>query len=379
MPDERAAAGQRRQGGGRLGRDAGGAERHRGAQRAQPQPGPQPGQRAQRHPRLRDRLPRAPDLRDLDQVVHQRESREARLVGRPRDPGQPRAGVLAPREAGHLEHDLDARARSGGRRARRGRRAAAGDRSSTGAGSSTSTTRSQPSRSSSVQRPGTRASWAASAGAGTGRSRAAFRRRHSAAGVLSTTATPGSPADRAAATQARRRSVSRPSVSTTVVSPRPSRAATTVSRTANASAEASRSCGPLPTTPAQVVGRHHFLGAVAGARPRGLARARRRPPAPPEPGPGAAPAESPRHGTAPLRTPERGGAGRVGRTVRGLRRRGRGRGRRALASIRIRSSRARTCCSSWASRTHLASEKDEVTRKIVPRERKARTQGSAGM
>ena len=42
---------------------------------------------------------------------------------------------------------------------------------------------------------------------------------------------------------------SRPRVSTTVVRPRPRRAATTVSSRANASSEASRSCGPLPTTP----------------------------------------------------------------------------------------------------------------------------------
>ena len=51
------------------------------------------------------------------------------------------------------------------------------------------------------------------------------------------------------ASQPRRRAGSVPSVSTTVVRRRPRRAATTCSSSEKASAEASRSCSPLPTTP----------------------------------------------------------------------------------------------------------------------------------
>ena len=126
---------------------------------------------------------------------------------------------------------------------------ASGAGSAVVASATTGTTRSQPSASRVGRTSRTDRSCPASAGAGTGRSRAALRRRHSASGVSSSTATAGSPAARAAASHDCRLPGSRPSVSTTVVRPRPRRAATTVSSTPNASAEASRSCGPLPTTP----------------------------------------------------------------------------------------------------------------------------------
>ena len=65
---------------GQLRRDPGGPERHRGHERAQPQVGVEPGQQPERHPRLRDRLPGPVDLRDLDQVIHQRQPGAAGLV-----------------------------------------------------------------------------------------------------------------------------------------------------------------------------------------------------------------------------------------------------------------------------------------------------------
>ena len=119
-----------------------------------------------------------------------------------------------------------------------------------GAGSPAVTvcTRSQPSSASRTTCSRCRLSCAARTGAGTGTSRAAFRLRQVASGVSRTTATAGSPAARARASQPSRRSVSVPSVSTTVVRRRPSRAETIVSSRANASSDASRSCGPLPTT-----------------------------------------------------------------------------------------------------------------------------------
>ena len=97
-PDEGAATGQHVEGGGRLGGDARGAERHRRDQGAELEPGAQPGDRAQGDPRLRDRRPGPVDLRDLDQVVHHRQAGEARPR---RPPGRRRsARPAAPRPTG---------------------------------------------------------------------------------------------------------------------------------------------------------------------------------------------------------------------------------------------------------------------------------------
>ena len=97
-------------------------ERHRRAERPEPQPGPERRQVAERHPRLGDRLPGPADLRDLDEVVHQRQTREAGRVGRLRHAAQPLRRLLAPREPGHLEDDLHPQGRTAvGRRRGRGR------------------------------------------------------------------------------------------------------------------------------------------------------------------------------------------------------------------------------------------------------------------
>ncbi len=112
---------------------------------------------------------------------------------------------------------------------------------------STRRTTSQPSASSEAATSRLVRSCTVSTAAGTGRSRAALRARHTAGGVVKSTATPGSPADRASARYACRRSASRPRVSTTVGRRRRTRAATIRSSRPNASAEASRSAGPLPT------------------------------------------------------------------------------------------------------------------------------------
>ncbi len=117
------------------------------------------------------------------------------------------------------------------------------------AASSGRVTRSQPSAPSSLATAGTRRSWPSRTAAGTLRSRCALRRRQSAGSVSNSTATAGSPACLAASSWARRRAGSSPRVSTTVFRPRFSRAATIWSSRAKASAEASRSCSPLPTTP----------------------------------------------------------------------------------------------------------------------------------
>src|SRR6476660_1037867 len=122
-------------------------------------------------------------------------------------------------------------------------------RCGSGAGASVTTwTRSQPSPSSSPTTVRIRRSWVVSTAAGTGRSRWVLRARHTGAGVPSTTATAGSPADRATARYAARLDGSRPRVSTTTVSRRPARAATIRTSRSNESADASRSAGPLPTT-----------------------------------------------------------------------------------------------------------------------------------
>ena len=195
-----------------------------------------------------------------------------------------------PREAGDLEHHLRARSDAvrlagSGAAVRRGRvrpaRVAVGRRPGT--------TRSQPSPSSWSATPRRRASWlgqhprrapagrARRCGAGT-RRRGCRRRRRP-------------PAARAARAARASRGAGRrpaPRVSTTVVSPRRSRPATTRSSRANASAEASRSCAPAADDPAQVVGGDDLGGAVALRAPRSTCPSPRRRPARRAPGRAAA-------------------------------------------------------------------------------------------
>ena len=67
----------------------------------------QPGEQAEGHPRLGDRLPGPADLRDLDEVVHQRDAREAGLRRRRghRCPASP--PDRAPAEPGDLQHEAE--------------------------------------------------------------------------------------------------------------------------------------------------------------------------------------------------------------------------------------------------------------------------------
>ncbi len=161
------------------------------------------------------------------------------------------------------------------RRSSVGAAAGAGVSAAAGESGTTTWTRSQPSSSSSLRTSPNRLSCAASAGAGTTYARSALRRRVSSGGVSMTTATAGSPAAFAASSQARRRPRSRPRVSTTVVSPRERRAATTRSRISNASSVASRSWAPEPTTPRRssddTISRTAVVrtGEMRLARPRG--------------------------------------------------------------------------------------------------------------
>ena len=191
-------------------------------------------------------------LRDLDEVVHHRRARRSRPRRRPgRRRVSQASGILAPREPAHLQHHLEPlRACAGrpdaGRCSRRG-----------GASWAHGPSRARPR----ARRPSPRASscgtsarcrlsWPASVGAGTGRSRAALRRRHSASGVSITTATAGSPTSRARGQPApapvrRRCRGCRRRWSTRGRCGRPPRARAGRRRPP----VASRSCGPLPTTP----------------------------------------------------------------------------------------------------------------------------------
>ena len=273
-PDERPAAAQRVEGGDRLGDDAGRPQRHRRDQGAETQAGVEPGEQAERDVRLGDRLPRPADLGDLDQVVHQRDAGEA-------EPRRPPARRRVSQPAGSSPHGnretWSTTSTPGGRttipapRELRQPRPVGG-RSARDRARPWSTTTSQPSAASSsataphpLELAGER------------------RRRHGhvaggvaapalGVGVANTTATAGSPACRASASQPARRTGSRPRVSTTVQSPRPTRAATTCSRSANASAEASRSWSPLPTTPRSASDETISCGAVAPGGPGRLAR-----------------------------------------------------------------------------------------------------------
>ena len=164
--DERPSAGQRVERRRRLGRDAGGPEGDRRDQRAQPQAGVQAGDQPERDPRLGDRLPGPVDLRDLDQVVHQRQPAEPGLVGGQRHRPQPPCRVLAPGEARQLQHDLQPLGRDAvlGRRPARSRVSARQSRRASGA---TTWTRSHPSASISPRTSRNRRRWVVSADAGT--------------------------------------------------------------------------------------------------------------------------------------------------------------------------------------------------------------------
>ena len=179
-------------------------------ERAQLQPGVQAGDQAEGHPGLGDRLPGGVDLGDLDQVVHQRQPGEPRLVRRQRHLAHPAARVLAPGEPRELEHHLAAVGRRGVLRF--GPQPQCSDRSGCGLSRVRSPA---PGDDLDVvpalggERRGrtaaARRTCSARTGAGTGRSRRALRRRHSSPGVSSSTATAGSPAARAASRQAIRR------------------------------------------------------------------------------------------------------------------------------------------------------------------------------
>src|SRR5215471_15654942 len=99
---ERAAAAQRVQRGRRLGEDAWRAEGDRRYESAQPKVSGQAGQHAQRDPWLGYRFPGPADLRDLDQVIHQRDATEPGGRRRFGDPAEPGGWVIAPAEPGDL-------------------------------------------------------------------------------------------------------------------------------------------------------------------------------------------------------------------------------------------------------------------------------------
>ena len=186
------------------------------------------------------------------------------------------AGVLAPREPRQLEHHGEPLrgAAVGGRvaaasrrRSRRRRRSRAAPR---GRGPS-------PRRPARRGPRANRLSCVARAVAGTTYARSALRRRRLLGRGVDHDGDRRQPGGSAPpSSQARRRPRSRPRVSTTVVSPRESRAATMRSRSSNASSVASRSCGAAADDAAQVVGRHDLRrrGSAPGrevrlARPRG--------------------------------------------------------------------------------------------------------------
>ncbi len=88
----------------RLGQHACRAEGDRADQRAEPEPRGDPGQHAERDPRLGNGLPGPADLGNLDQVVHQCDAVEPGIGGRGGDRGEPGRRIVAPREAGDLQH-----------------------------------------------------------------------------------------------------------------------------------------------------------------------------------------------------------------------------------------------------------------------------------
>ena len=184
---EGAASGEYVEGRGRLRDDARRAEGRGGAQRAELELGAERSQGAEGHPRLRDRVPRAADLRDLDQVVHQRDAGEPGRVGRParcRAASPSGSSPQGKRETWSSTRGPSPGVATGG----------AGGVVTTSGSSLLTTWTSQPSVASSARTSRIRCSWAESTPAGTGRSRAELRSRHVAAGVSNTTATAARPA-----------------------------------------------------------------------------------------------------------------------------------------------------------------------------------------
>ena len=271
---ERPAAGQHVEGGGGLGGDARRPERHRR------------DQRARARGRCRARRPRPSVTHGSGIEVQARSTcgiwMRWSITDSPAKPASSAAratplsqasGILAPREPAHLEHHLEPLRRAPllpdqGRLRRRRLARPARPRGHV-------CTTSQPSSSSCGTSARCRLSWAASVGAGTGRSRAELRRRHSPSGVSITTTTAGSPTSRARASQRRRRSSSVPRVSTTVVRPATGAGGHHALEQVEGVAGGVEVVRPAADHAAERVGGDDLVAAVAVVRPRGLSRAGR--------------------------------------------------------------------------------------------------------
>ena len=266
--DEGTAAGQRRQGGGGLRGDRRPDGRSPACTRV---PSSQaacraPASSAERHPRLGDRVPGPADLGDLDEVVHQRQAGEARprrrrgrrRSARPAGPRPTGSGTPAARPAGRGSALRSARV--GGAAA--GIDGAAGlvggdlDRRGPSPRASSRGLRRAPcaaGRRAPEPGPG---GHARRCGGGTRRPGCRGRRRPPAA------RTRGPRRARRAASSRRARGCRPPwSGHDRAVRRR------SVSSTANASVEASRSCGPLPRTPRRASEETTSSRAVAGRGP----------------------------------------------------------------------------------------------------------------
>ena len=362
--EERPAAGQGVERGRGLRGDPGRPEGDRRAQRAERQPGVEPGDQPEGDPGLRDRLPGA--CRPAGSGSGGPSARSRRTPPRRRPApisAQPGARVLAPGEPGELQHHAQPR---GSERAVRsptaGCRRVAAVRPIAGAcgRSAVDHVDDVPALGREVARPprppgvpGRSAS-----AAGTGRSRVGV----AAAALLARGVQhdgdgrqPGGPRGVAPGRtpRARRARACRRPWSARG----PSRAATMRSSRSNASVEASRSAGPQPTTPRSVVGGDDLGAAVASGGPRGLARPR-------------CADEDDDCGIGQ-------GHDRIvaGRVSAGVLERVVG-GERPVEAGLVEPADDHLVL--LASRTHLARVKLEVVRNSVPRARKAFTHGSAG-
>ena len=71
--------------------------------------GIQAGEHAEGHPRFGDRLPGPPDLRDLDEVIHQREPSESGVRRGESDGLEPAGRVVVPAKPGDLQYERQLR------------------------------------------------------------------------------------------------------------------------------------------------------------------------------------------------------------------------------------------------------------------------------
>ena len=250
-------------------------ERDAGDQRAEPHTFGDSREIRERRVALEHGFPLRAEHGDLAEVVHHRDAREAGGFGRFRNRPQSRAGV-PPARPGYTGMLSPNRSVVGAAAcvppAPRTARSSAGAVANDGRFDDDVEALVGEAR---LQRARARGPAAVSTRSGTDLPRARLRALHSTVGVANATHTVASAVAAREVEPPRRRSASRPRVSTTVVRRRPTRASTICSSSANASALAAQVGVARADDRPQRIARHDLLGREVRRRPTRLSRTRR--------------------------------------------------------------------------------------------------------